>query len=426
MRRRTLLTAGLALPWFSPVPSLLPVAAAAAERGAKRLVVVFANGGWDATMVFDPKLGSPDIEGPEIDEDPDDPDDVEAVQTFSGIPIVTNPVKRPAVTTFFERWGARTVVVNGIWVGSVAHDPCRWRMLSGRVDGRGPDMVAVSGSVLGAGLPLGSVDTSGLALAGPLSASMGSVGKRGQLEMLLAPEVSPPVVDHAPAFDPSLAEQDLIAQFLDQRAASGAARHGRQGQLAYEALREARDRANRLRADTTLIDGLKIGQGPTLETLVDMTTAMLAGDVCRAALLDSGHTWDTHENNVNQHSHYEALFTDLNRLVGALETAGLLDDTVVAVLSEMSRTPKRNAALGKDHWPHTSALLLGGPVRGGRVCGATDFLQESLPMDLATGVATPSGDLLRYNNFMAGILAMLDIDASPWLPGAVPFLGATV
>ena len=97
---------------------------------------------------------------------------------------------------------------------------------------------------------------------------------------------------------------------------------------------------------------------------------------------------------------------------------------MVAVLSEMSRTPKRNDALGKDHWPHTSALLLGGPVRGGRVLGATDGLQESLPMDLATGAVDPAGTLLRYDNLAAGLLAMLDVDPGPWLPGSEPFLGA--
>ncbi len=61
-----------------------------------------------------------------------------------------------------------------------------------------------------------------------------------------------------------------------------------------------------------------------------------------------------------------ALFADLNE-------RGLLDTTLVVVMSEFGRTPTVNAAAGRDHWPWTQSVLLAGAgIPGGRVYGATD------------------------------------------------------
>jgi hypothetical protein len=58
------------------------------------------------------------------------------------------------------------------------------------------------------------------------------------------------------------------------------------------------------------------------------------------------------------------------------ETGGsLLDETLVLSLSEMGRAPVINGSGGKDHWPYTSALLVGGGLSGGRVLGGTDESQ---------------------------------------------------
>ena len=52
-------------------------------------------------------------------------------------------------------------------------------------------------------------------------------------------------------------------------------------------------------------------------------------------------------------------------------------DLVVA-WGEFGRSPRINAAGGRDHWPAvSSALLAGGGVRGGRVVGSTTRLGET-------------------------------------------------
>src|SRR5687768_10038162 len=62
-------------------------------------------------------------------------------------------------------------------------------------------------------------------------------------------------------------------------------------------------------------------------------------------------------------------------LIEDLEQRGMLDDTVVAVLSEFGRTPRLNGRGGRDHYPDVwTNFLCGGNIRGGQVIGASDKL----------------------------------------------------
>ncbi len=85
--------------------------------------------------------------------------------------------------------------------------------------------------------------------------------------------------------------------------------------------------------------------------------------------------WDTHARNFVLHKDkllpafdlaYSALLTDL-------ADRGLLDETLVVVLSEFGRTPKINSGAGRDHWPGCFSITLAGAgIRGGLVYGASD------------------------------------------------------
>lgn len=60
-------------------------------------------------------------------------------------------------------------------------------------------------------------------------------------------------------------------------------------------------------------------------------------------------------------------------LIDDLHQRGLLQETVVAVLSEFGRTPRLNGRGGRDHYPNAwTNFLVGGTIRGGQVVGATD------------------------------------------------------
>jgi uncharacterized protein (DUF1501 family) len=71
---------------------------------------------------------------------------------------------------------------------------------------------------------------------------------------------------------------------------------------------------------------------------------------------------------------YSALLEDL-------EQRGMLEDTLVVWMGEFGRSPKINAAGGRDHWGHVfSVALAGGGVRGGVVHGQSDR-QGGFPLD---------------------------------------------
>jgi uncharacterized protein (DUF1501 family) len=52
---------------------------------------------------------------------------------------------------------------------------------------------------------------------------------------------------------------------------------------------------------------------------------------------------------------------------------GLLETTLVLATGEFGRTPRMNAAGGRDHWPQCwTVVMAGGGVKGGQAVGASD------------------------------------------------------
>ncbi|MCC7419235.1 MAG: DUF1501 domain-containing protein [Planctomycetaceae bacterium] len=91
----------------------------------------------------------------------------------------------------------------------------------------------------------------------------------------------------------------------------------------------------------------------------------------------AGDAWDTHWN------HYPRMTDQLlppfdkafSGLITDLDRRGILDETLVVVLSEHGRTPRINSAKGggRDHWSRAySVLFAGGGAARGRVIGATN------------------------------------------------------
>jgi uncharacterized protein (DUF1501 family) len=98
---------------------------------------------------------------------------------------------------------------------------------------------------------------------------------------------------------------------------------------------------------------------------------------------DNAPAWDTHAKNAERlktvlmppmDQAYSALLEDLLQ-------RGMLDDTLVIWIGEFGRSPKHNAAGGRDHWGHVfSGALAGGGVQGGAVHGVSDR-QGAYPLD---------------------------------------------
>lgn len=99
--------------------------------------------------------------------------------------------------------------------------------------------------------------------------------------------------------------------------------------------------------------------------------------------------------------------TAYSALIGDLAGRGLLENTIVLAFGEFGRTPKINPAGGRDHHPGCwSVLMAGGPIRGGRVVGASDEIG-----------AYPKDRPVSTGEIAATVFHGLGIDLNIELPG---------
>ena len=216
----------------------------------------------------------------------------------------------------------------------------------------------------------------------------------------------------SPGFDPGKA-LDRARRFLDQGLVQGQ--------------RDGRRRPNRW-VPTPACNAFHLdGEHPQLRDAYGRNTF---GQSCLLArrLVESGvrlvtvNMFDTVFNQVTWDCHGAAPFSTLDDYARSLcrpsigpsrpcwttfGARGLLDTTLVVATGEFGRTPKLNAAGGRDHWPGVwSALLAGGGIRGGQVIGASDA-HAAAPTDrpvtpqelLATmyhSLGIPAGDASRW------------------------------
>ena len=122
--------------------------------------------------------------------------------------------------------------------------------------------------------------------------------------------------------------------------------------------------------------------------------------------------WDTHANNFDTLS--QRLLPELDKgmsaLVADLADRRLLDTTTIVWMGEFGRTPRINQNAGRDHWPRSwSVVVGGGGMKNGQVVGATDkdgvdiidhpigvmdliaTLTKTMGINLATQYTTPRG-----------------------------------
>ncbi len=415
MKRRDFLLGGAALLAGATLPLGDRLARAIAPAGGRNLLIVLAAGGWDVTWALDPKPGVPTVDAPSGE-----------VRRFGESPILIDP-SRPAIEAFFERHGPLTAVVSGVQVRSVAHPTCRRRILTGSASTEAPDVGAAVAHALGRELPLPYLVLGDTAFPGPLAASSGRVGTTNQLQALLDPQADFSDGSTGSRFVPDAADEDLVRRWLEarsERALATRAQRGANRDRVIDYL-ESLERGEALKAHAGAFGERGITLG--LEQQIGVALDAIAGDVAHSVLLDTRFPWDSHANNAVQGVLHELLFAGLGTLVdelvarpGRASGARMIDETVVLVVSEMSRTPRFNVTAGKDHWPFTSAMVIGGGVAGGRTYGGTDDRLEGQQIDLATGAVEPGGVSLLAENLVAGVLELVGVEPSIWLHGVQP------
>ena len=84
--------------------------------------------------------------------------------------------------------------------------------------------------------------------------------------------------------------------------------------------------------------------------------------------------YDTHNENFNFHlEQLEEFDSPFATLVADLADRGMLESTLIVVLSEFGRTPNINQNYGRDHWGTAWSVCLGGAgIQRGAIIGKTN------------------------------------------------------
>jgi uncharacterized protein (DUF1501 family) len=116
---------------------------------------------------------------------------------------------------------------------------------------------------------------------------------------------------------------------------------------------------------------------------------------------DANATWDTHRDNfVKLRGTLLPQFDQAcSALLTDLQERGMLERTIVAVVGDFGRSPKVNAAAGRDHWNYCySVLVAGGRFKRGYIHGASD-----------RSGAFPARDALTPGDLLATLYQQLGI-----------------
>jgi uncharacterized protein (DUF1501 family) len=246
--------------------------------------------------------------------------------------------------------------------------------------------------------------------------SAGRVGATNQIIALLDPAQAYPTNGRLPLAT-TTAEDDILERYANATANRMCATRGANGynRKRVDDFVDAIGRGKKLKV---VRDGFGArGRTLLLDSQVDLALDALERGISQSVMLNTRLGWDTHDTNTDQAGFHETTFAGLTKLLDGLAarpglTAGskMIDDTVVVCFSEFSRTPKLNANAGKDHWPVTSAMVMGAGVKGGRSLGASTAGVEPDTVDFHTGARKADGRVCMSSHFVAGVLKLCGAD----------------
>jgi hypothetical protein len=403
MDRRTFLKlagyAGFSVVGASVMPNALR---AQASHDGPYWITIHASGGWDPTLLCDPK-------GRRGEEDPSPVNTYDRLDVGEAGPFRYAPVE--GHRAFFERFRNDLLVINGIDNQTVSHTVGTQTTWSGLSD---PDVPAFTALVAATSEPRPNL-------------AFLSNGGYDQTAGLVAPTRLPDVgavnrLAFPDRLDPNNPETNLhadstLARIKDAREA----RHLRKLKgsslprvtRARSVLHDTRTGDNELtKLREFLPESLDGGGNPLVRQAQVAIACFRAGITVSANLARGG--FDTHGDHDNAHTpRMQSIVEAVGFIHDEAERQGIAGKVIVLVGSDFARTPWYNDGNGKDHWSITSMMLMGPGIRGGRVIGATDELQSPRSIDPGTLQLSDAGVRIRPADINANLRRLAGFDADP-------------
>jgi hypothetical protein len=372
-----------------------PALATTAARDRKFLFVRVPHG-WDTTRVFSPMF---DTSGVSMESDA-------FSEQIEDIVYVSHD-ERPSVDQFFSDFASRTAILNGLIVPSVNHAICDRLLYSDSSTGSNPDWGTQIASAQAERYSLPHVLISGRVIAGNRANIIVNVGTDGQMDQLLTGNLMP--------------RGDLSVSPMPNSVASIVSKHlsvtnSTVNNEFSDFYQQSMDRIQFIReiSDSGTVNWNTDG---SMTSQIELARDLLGNDLARCVTMEfTRSTFDSHvDNDSKQSANYEDLFSFLHELILSLQEtvsvsgSSLLDEVCVVVLSEMGRTPYQNGGKGKDHWQHTSGMLIGSGIQGGRTYGEYSSLFYGQTIDLVSGDVTSSGQDISTRLLGDTLLALGDV-----------------
>lgn len=371
------------------------------------LFTVYCQGGWDPTLMFDPKP-----ENAAISLDPTTTPNI----LPSGLVIGSSP-SRPNVDAFFAAHGEDALILNGIYAESMSHDQANSRVFGGFdpsaqsfVDWRNiyAETVSPSGpmSVIGLDTPYLpnhlarlSLRLTGDQLERYLALSLSQLPQPAEaaLQTYLRSEYT------------ALTTSTTTTGLARAKEASLASAQSFQRALALT-LQQATE--NAAPEDSSALSAFQTRARMGLQLCAAGTTK------CFSLRYGDWQAFDTHQLHFpSQSPLIDSLFSELTELLHYATSLSLENNLILLVVSEMGKSPALNDALGKDHWPYTSMLLWGKSLKGGTNIGLTDNRGVGLAINPVSGLPDSAvvSQRLTFAHVYAALMLRWGVDYVPYV-----------
>ena len=339
------------------------------------VITVAASGGWDATMLCDPKgnMESPE-HGGKINLFSNE-DIKTAGGDNSGSPIRYAPIDTnftqdtASFDTFFANHRNKMVVINGIEVLG-GHPKGMQAATSGLTEY--PSISALTALTHGPSMSNGFISFGG----GPIGDSTQGIMAVTRLSSLDAINL---------VTSTNTTQSDDVANLIKDARLRAINKHQSEhvlpsrlrglGQIYASLSDPAANVANLLNYAPSSISGGIKGQA-------EIVSAALASGMSLGGNIYYPKSFDTHTSNDNyQWLYLQTLIDAVNTLWDSAETYGYADKLTVVMVSEGGRGPFYNQELGKDDISTTSVIVMSKRIAGDRVVQATDPWYNRLKVD---------------------------------------------
>ena len=392
---------GLAVPLGHPATARAD--AVAAPYAGPFYVVFNASGGWDTTLLMDPK-GTDGINrlyraG-----------DIQTHGAHAFAPTAAHAEAGMSNEAFYRDFGSELLVLNGLDYSVNNHSPCARYMATGKLDSlEYPTFAALVAACCGPECPLAFLTFGNYSATGNLVA-MSRVPYLPSLGRIANADAAGGNVQFP--YHDDFALDRIEAALRETHQTAAATPQLPRLEHAANMLYAAQVNSKALERVTPYLP--KTVPAARLAQQAEIALASFKAGVCVSANLTIGQ-FDSHANNdADQMRLIPELLAGIAYLLRRAEELGLREQIVVVAQSEMGRTPNYNAGNGKDHWSIGSAMFLGQGIAGNRVVGATDGGQFLVPINPQTLACQPEGGVrVRPEHIHAALRELAGIATHP-------------